>query len=159
MGYFWRLNPHEVAMNNTWILVAHRGGARLFENQGPGQGLNLLQDIPHPEGRLKSKDLGTDQPGRGSDSHGTRHAFEQQQEPAAHVTEQFAKQLSTLLEDGRTHQHYRQLVLVAEPHFLGTLRAALNPQTAALVTATVDKDLGHVNAHEMPKHLNAVVRL
>ncbi len=142
-------------MNHTWILVAHRGGARLFENQGPGQGLNLLQDIPHPEGRLKSKDLGTDQPGRGSDSHGTRHAFEQQQEPAAHVTEQ----LSTLLEDGRTHHRYRQLVLVAEPHFLGNLQAALNPQTAALVTATVDKDLGHVNAHEMPKHLSAVVRL
>ena len=63
-------------MNNIWILVAHRGGARLFENKGPGKGLNLLHDIPHPAGRLKNKDSGTKKPGRSSDSlKQARHAM------------------------------------------------------------------------------------
>jgi protein required for attachment to host cells len=147
-------------MNNIWILVAHRGGARVFENKGPGKGLNLLHDIPHPEGRLKNKDIGADKPGRSFDSSGQgRHALSSEQEPTAHVAEQFAKQLSSLLEEGRNRQRYGKLVLVAEPRFLGNLRAVLSPPTAALVSATVDKDLGGVEPHDMPKHLGNILRL
>jgi protein required for attachment to host cells len=50
-------------------------------------------------------------------------------------------------------------VLVAEPRFLGNLRAALSTPTAALVTATVGKDLGGVELHNMPKHLTDTIRL
>jgi protein required for attachment to host cells len=140
-------------MNTTWILVAHRGGARLFESKQTGKDLSLVDDIPHPEGRLKSKNLGTDRPGRSVDSHGTRHALVQEQEPAAHIAEQFSQQLAGLLDDGRAQRRYGKLVLVAEPHFLGVLRAALSRETAALVTAVVNKDLGHVEPREIAKHL------
>lgn len=147
-------------MNNTWILVAHRGGARVFENQGPGKGMNLLQDIPHPEGRLKNKEIGADKPGRSFDSLGVgRHALGKEQDPAAHIAEQFAKHLSTLLDDGRHQQRYTKLVLVAEPRFLGNLRAALSSPTAALVTATVGKDLGNVEPHNMSMHLADTLQL
>ena len=146
--------------NSTWILVAHRGGARVFENKGPGKGLNLLHDIPHPEGRLKNKDIGADKPGRSFDSLGQgRHSLSTEQEPTAHVAVQFAKQLCTMLDDGRSQQRYGKLVLVAEPRFLGNLRAALSNSTATLVTATLDKDLGSVEPHNMPKHLGAIIRL
>lgn len=145
-------------MDRTWILVAHRGGARLFENRGPGKGLELLQTLDHPAGKLKNKDIDTDQPGRGNDRYGPgRHAYTSEHAPTTHVAEQFAKQLSTLLDDGRSAHRYGRLVLVAEPRFLGNLRAALNAQTAALVTATVDKDLGGTEARELPRHLNSVV--
>lgn len=147
-------------MNNIWILVAHRGGARVFENKGPGKGLNLLHDIRHPEGRLKNKDIGADKPGRSFDSRGQgRHSLSSEQEPTAHLAEQFAKQLSSLLEEGRNQQRYGKLVLVAEPRFLGNLRAVLSPPTAALVSAAVDKGLGGVEPHDMPKHLGNVLRL
>lgn len=147
-------------MNSTWILVAHRGGARLFESKGPGKGMNLLHDIPHPEGRLKNKDIGADKPGRSFDSRGqSRHSLSKEQDPTSHVAEQLAKQLSTILDDGRSHQRYAKLVLVAEPRFLGNLRAALSPPTAALVTATVDKDLGGMEPHNIPKHLGDIARL
>lgn len=146
--------------NNTWILVAHRSGARLFENRGPGKGLNLIFDISHPEGRLKNKDIGADKPGRSFDSRGHgRHALSSEQEPTAHLAEQFAKQLSTMLDDGRNQQRYTKLVLVAEPRFLGNLRAALSATTAALITATIGKDLGGIEPHLLPKHLTDIVRL
>ena len=147
-------------MNNTWVLVAHRGGARLFENKGPGKGLNLLHDIPHPEGRLKNKDIGADKPGRSFDSRGqSRHSLSSEQEPTAHVAEQFAKPLSTLLDDGRNQQRYSKLVLVAEPRFLGSLRAALSSPTAAMVTASLGKDLGGIEPHNIPGHLADTLRL
>jgi len=146
-------------MKNTWVLIAHRGGARVFENKGPGKGLILLQDIPHPEGKLKSKDLGSDEPGRSFDSHGARHSFEQEVGLAAHVAEVFARQIAGILEDGRVGHRYGRLVLVAEARFLGILRAALSRETSALVTATVNKDLGHVEMQEVPKHLQDVLQL
>jgi protein required for attachment to host cells len=145
---------------STWILVAHRSGARLFENAGPGKGLALLQDIPHPEGRLKNQDLNADRHGGSADAGGAgRQSYEAAQNPVEHVATQFAKQLATLLESGRTQQRYGKLVLVAEPRFLGNLRAALSSPTATLVTATLDKDLGAVEARDLPRYLGDSVRL
>jgi len=146
-------------VKNTWVLIAHRGGARIFENKGPGKGLILLQDIPHPEGKLKSKDLGSDEPGRSFDSHGARHSFEQEVGPAAHVADVFARQLAGILEEGRVGHRYGRLLLVAEARFLGILRAALSRETSALVTVTVNKNLGHVETQEVPKHLQDVLQL
>jgi len=145
-------------MKNTWVAIAHRGGARVFENRGPGKGLLLLQDIPHPEGKLKSRDLGSDEPGRSYDSHGARHSFEQEVGLAAHVAEVFASQIAKILEEGRVGQRYGKLVLVAEARFLGILRAALSRETSALVTATVNKDLGHLETKEVAKHLQDVLQ-
>lgn len=35
-------------MNTTWILVAHRSGAHLLENTGPGKRLTLIEEVPRP---------------------------------------------------------------------------------------------------------------
>lgn len=145
-------------MERTWILVAHRSGARLFENRGLGKGVTLLQHLDHPAGKLKNQEINSDRPGRSFDRSGLgRHAYSSEHEPTEHVAEQFAKQLAGLLDDGRNHQRFGRLVLVAEPRFLGTLRAALSSQTAALVTATVDKDLGNTEARDLAKHLDGAV--
>lgn len=131
-----------------------------MENKGPGKGLDLLQTLDHPAGKLKNKDIDSDGPGRGNDRYGPgRHAYSSEHAPTTHIAEQFAKQLSTLLDDGRSHHRYGRLVLVAEPRFLGNLRAALNTQTAALVTATIDKDLGGIDMRELPRHLDGVIRM
>src|ERR1035437_2934471 len=69
-------------METTWILVADRTEARLFESKGPGKGtLQHLRDIPHPEGRLQPRDMEADEPGRISDSFGTRHALSPHHDP------------------------------------------------------------------------------
>ena len=64
---------------------------------------------------------------------------------------------------GRRHHanenRYGALVLVAEPHFLGELRTALDAPTAALVTATLDKDLGGIETRDLAQHLAGVLKL
>jgi protein required for attachment to host cells len=146
-------------MNKTWILVAHRGGARLFENAGPGTGMQLVEDIPHPEGRLKSGEINADKPGRAFDTFSRRHGMSQEHEAADQVSLMFAKHLCDKLEKARAENRFGKLVLVAEPRLLGELRAALNKPTAALVSATLDKDLIAIENRDLPKHLAGVVQL
>ena len=145
-------------MAKTWILVAHRGGARLFEHHGREQDVALLQALDHPAGKLKNRDIGSDKHGRSFDSRGEgRHAYSSEESPTAHIAEQFARQLAAQLEDGRVHGRYDRLVLVAEPRFLGMLRAELTPPTAALVAAELDKDLDDIEARDLPKHLEGTL--
>lgn len=145
-------------MGKTWILVAHRSGARLFESRGPRKGLERLQNLEHPAGKLKNRQIDSDKHGRSFDRRGSgRHAYTTEHEPTTHVAAQFAKQLAAVLEEGRVQQRYARLVLVAEPRFLGILRAELSAPIASLVSGTLDKDLGGVEDRDLPKHLEQAV--
>jgi protein required for attachment to host cells len=125
----------------------------------PNKAIVGVENYLYATSQLKSKDLGSDEPGRSFDSHGARHSFQQEVGLAAQVAEVFAKQLAVMLEEGRVGKRYGRLVLVAEAHFLGILRAVLSRETSALVMASVNKDLGHVKTHEMSKHLQDVLQL
>lgn len=145
-------------MSTTWILVAHRSGARVLAQEARGKPLQLIEDLPHPEGRLRDGDINADRPGRAFDIVGAgRHAMGKEQSPTERVAERFAKTLAERLRQGRIENRYDALVLVAEPRFLGELRAALDAPTAALVRATLDKDLGGVETRELAAHLKDVL--
>jgi len=139
-------------------MIADRSGARLFERSGRGTGLKLVKDIPHPQGRLKNQDIDADKPGRSFDRFGYgRHAMSPEHEPTEHIAERFAKELAELLYDGGVKRQYAKLVLVAEPGFLGVLRAKLSPQIAGKVTASLDKDLTQVPERELPSYLTEII--
>lgn len=145
-------------MNTTWILVANRAQARLFEHTAAGKGLRLVRDIEHPEGRLTNHEIGSDRPGRsfhkswtGTSPMGKEH------DEAEQTAIRFAKQLSLLLDEGRTQHQFTRLVLVAEARFLGQLREALSRETSALVMASLDKDLPGVDARALGGHLESVM--
>ncbi|MFP5344579.1 MAG: host attachment protein [Gammaproteobacteria bacterium] len=140
-------------METTWILVADRSKAKLFESKGPGKPLQHVQDILHPEGHLHSQDIVSDKPGRIFTSFGKRHGFSGHHEPAENVTRQFTLHLANFLNDGRNAHSYEKLVLVAEPGFLGELLNALNEQTAKLVSKTIKKDLMHLKTGDLQQHV------
>jgi protein required for attachment to host cells len=145
-------------MSKTWVLVAHRAGARLFESGVPGAGLRRIEEIPHPAGRLENRQIGSDKPGRSFDSHGAgRHALGKEHDEAETVAQAFAHKLAAHLDNARANNAFDKLVLVAEPRFLGMLRAALSAPTAARVSADVEKDLGHVSDHDLPAHLGGAI--
>lgn len=142
----------------TWIMVAHRAGARLFRSRGPGAPLDLIMTIPHPEGRALDRELGTDKPGRlfkiGS---GGRADVGQDTGGTDQIANRFASDLAGILEEGRTHQSFDNLILVAEPKFLGKLRNAITHQTMLKVIATLGKDLGNLPERELPRHLGELM--
>lgn len=144
----------------TWVLIAHRGGARLFEHRGRSTGLVLIDDIAHPEGRLKNGQINADKHGRAFDSRGAgRHAMGTSVEPVEHVAELFARDLCQTLEHAANQNRYERLILVAAPRFLGDLRNCLGDNARARVHHTLHKDLSGVNDRELPGHLGDVLAL
>jgi len=140
---------------STWVLVAHRTGARLFEQKG--RKLELLRSIEHAAGRIEDRDLEAG-PQRTFDSHAQgRYAADRGSSPHERASKSFAHELAKLLEEKRSASGVERIVLVAEPRFLGLLRAELGSATAALVAATVPKDLGGVSSSEVLQHLEGVL--
>ena len=56
-------------------------------------------------------------------------------------------------------ERFDKLVLVAAPKTLGDLRDLLPDPVKAKVVAEIDKDLTKVPLHELPKHLDSVLKL
>jgi len=147
-------------MANTWILVAHDAGARVFANRGPGKGLELIEAIDHPEGRARDRDIVSDRPGRSfrKDSGDPRRAsMSGSQGPRDRVVSDFARALAGKLQHARVENRYERLVLVAPPRFLGLLRSSLDGPTAQLVIGSVDKDLASRKESELIEHLGDVI--
>ena len=146
--------------HTTWILVAHRAGARLYTQSGKHQPLHLAENIPHPDGRLRNRDLDSDAGGRSFDRFGPqRHALSPQEAPIDHVADLFAKELADKLHAGRTNGDCDRIILVAGPRLLGKLRLALDPPTAKLVVQDLDKDFGELSDHDLPMVLTDALDL
>ena len=142
-------------MTTTWVVVAHRAGARIFEHRtGHDLGHELLElrSVDHPEGRKKSGQIDSDRSGStftGQRGATGNRAMGQEETSHEHVAATFAKSIAEDLRKGRMDNQFHQLLLVAEPHFLGMLEAALDKPTAKLVSGTLNKDYANVPGHEM----------
>jgi len=142
-------------MAYKWVVVAHRGGARFFKAPKPGAKLELVEQLHNPEGKLRNHELGSDKPGRTYGSAGKqRHALSTQHDERDHQMELFATTIARKIEAGRVDGSFSELTLVAEPRFLGKLRAALSKATAALVREVIEKDFAKVGSSELTDRLS-----
>jgi protein required for attachment to host cells len=147
-------------MAKTWILVAHEAGARVFENQGPGKGLDLIEQIDHAEGRERDSELASDRPGRSfrkNSGDPRRAAIPPSEGPRDRAVANFARDMAHKLRQGRVRNQYQRLVLVAPPRFLGLLRSSLDGPTSQLVVGSLHKDLASTKEAELIKHIGQVI--
>ena len=145
----------------TWILVTDGARARLFSTELPEDKWTVIQEFEHPEGRQSSSEIRpSGAPGRmqqGKSAGGRRTAFEPRTTPRAASDERFAEELSKFLEHASSTREFDKLVLVAEPHWMGILQAALGHQTAKQVQSVVHKDLVGLEVVELRERLVGAV--
>ena len=142
----------------TWILVADGSQARLFSNDGPGHGVELVSDAVLRGRNLPGREIMSDRPGRTFDSAGQgRHAKEPRTDPREVEKRRFADQLAAMLEDELNQGKFDRLVLVAPPKALGQLRDELSKSLRARVSAELTKDLTHLPQQELQEHLGTVI--
>lgn len=128
-------------MSTRWFVVAHRAGARIFEQQGREEP-RLKEELVHPAGRLKTAEQDSDRPGVNYESvRPGVHALANEEWAHDKNAREFAHTLASRLDRARTQLHLGGVILVAEPKFLGLLRQALNRESEKLVRGTVAKDL------------------
>lgn len=125
-------------MYSKWVVVADSSRARFFFYEGKKEPLREIEDLVHAEGKLKTQDVVSDQQGgRGNGG----HSFEPETDVKQQEAIRFAHQIGEKLEQGRVKNEFTDLVLIAPPAFLGTLRQVLNDQIMKLVGKSVDKNL------------------
>jgi protein required for attachment to host cells len=143
----------------AWILVSDASRANLYSAELREDDWSLVEAFDHPEGRRKSSEFqGESPPGRGQQDSapgqgGRRTALEPRTTPKEAEIHRFAHRLSDYLEKAVANRSFDYLVLVAPPHFLGTLKGSLGQQAAKHLRATVDKDLCTLSAADLRQRL------
>jgi protein required for attachment to host cells len=150
--------PMNAQTNTTWILVADNARARLFE-LGKRDSLPALFEIEtfvNPDGRGHEENR--DRLPRTQESLGSaRHAIEPRTSHHDKSVDRFVGELNTALENGRVTHRYEQLVLIALPQLLGTLRAKLDQKVCAHVVAEVPHELTTMRLDEIRAYLPEAV--
>ena len=127
-----------------YVLVADGGMARLLRirgNQGK-QTLGEVAALERPSAHSPARDLVTDRTGRVFDSMGrTRHGAESDYDPHAVEVDRFAKRISRRVDTERRAERINELIVIAEPRFLGVLRQQWSGPTRQVVKREVAKDL------------------
>jgi protein required for attachment to host cells len=144
----------------TWIVVAQRAEARIFEDYSDGELPVCIQQVRHPEGHLKGREIDTDRPGRNMGRSGApRHGYSTDQDPQERIADDFARQLAELLHKGRALGTFDRIVLIAAPRFLGRLRAVLDVPTEKCVVRSVSKDFpAFLEDRELAEQIDQLLR-
>ena len=141
-------------MNPMMIVVADSTRARIFTAESARSGLNEIETLANPEGRMHEQDMVSDIPGKDAGKGGAgNHAFQEKVEPKQQKIIEFAKRIAEYLDDVRKENKLGKLLLIAAPEFLGELRNHLSDETREKVTFELDKNLAHHDEEDIRKHL------
>ncbi|MCC7440274.1 MAG: host attachment protein [Bdellovibrionales bacterium] len=125
-----------------WVVAANRAGASFYHGR-PGTPVKMLRRIEHPEGRMSNAELGGEKPGRVPSSvpgSAARHGLEYGGSETEHEAERFAAEVGKELGRAAHAQEFTELVLVAEPRFLGMLRKHFTPAVISKLKQEIHAD-------------------
>jgi protein required for attachment to host cells len=118
----------DAAMKHTaapiWVVVADRSRARLFKHNHDNGGLTELEGLEFPDGRLQDHEIMSDAAGPSGGGH--HSSYDARDTAKAHRRAEFAQVIGQRLEHERTAGELGGFYLIAEPRFLGELRATLS---------------------------------
>lgn len=126
----------------TWIVVVNRSEAKIFEfNNKPNNEVEFVKKLDNPKGRMRAQDINADKPGIFSNrvAHGPR--LVKRETPIQHVAQEFAKKVSDYLEASLMNESFDDLIIIAEPNFLGRLRNLFSKELSSCVSREISKDL------------------
>ena len=149
--------------SNTWVVVADASKASIYSmhkarfliDENPNN-LTLVSTHTHHESRQKTSDLVSDKMGEYGSQSG-RNSLIEMTVPKLREAEIFAHELLEQLEMGRTGNHYRDLIIIAPPAFLGLLNKGMTQNLQKLIIQTIEKnytnDSIRVLAQNLMQHL------
>lgn len=151
------------AKGTTWIVVGHQSRARIFEYDESSEALRLVNDIRHPQARVKGSRFVSDRPGRTFNSwtrakggHGTatpRHSYGSEDSPHLHELKVMSQKIVGTLENARSDRKFNRLVFVMPSKMMGILRKKIRAPMRRLITNHLDRDYAWVSRPALEKRL------
>ncbi len=133
----------------TWIVILNSNECRIFSFSKKNKKLNLIKEIYHPENKKKDADLVSDKPGHYNTNSQSGGAYSQHTDPKDVKIAQFILEIDKLLDEGRTHQQYEKLIVIAPPKIEGHLMQHMNKNVEKLITQRIQKDVVFLKEHEL----------
>lgn len=139
-------------MTPNWILVADASRARIVACNENVTEVLPVKESEHPQSRLLTSDLMSDEPGRSWSMPGGHiiSAYDPPTDPAEMEHDRFAKELADELALGLNQHSYDKLILVAPPRFLGMLRRHVAPGVNERITAEIHRNFTKVSLADLP---------
>ncbi len=138
----------------SWILAADSAYAKILRADNRVGPLEPIEELEHPESRMKNSELNSDQPGRAFDSAGQgRHAMENEVDAKKEESIRFAKHLAEKLRQAAIDKAFDKLYILAAPAFLGELRDCMAGSVKSLVAGEIAKDVVKQTPEEIRKKL------
>lgn len=125
-----------------WYVVANRTDA-VFYVEGQDHQFHFIDRLTNKKGNYTESELDSDRPGRGysSAAGGTiHHSMDRRNQKHETVAKDFADRIAHALGSARRENRFKDVVLVAEPHFLGLLREHLDAETRAKIAHEVHRE-------------------
>lgn len=135
-----------VEVRTKWYVFANRSEAAIYLD-GTDRRFHLILRLTNRDGRAKERDLDSDRPGRNGSSN-PRGIYLHRLDRRHHRHEVLALRFAAKIAKALTGDHYLRrfddLVLIAEPHFLGLIRSALGAPVRECITQEIGReyDLG-----------------
>ena len=136
-----------------WVVVCDGKKALVLENAGDEKFLNLKTREVYEQPDLKTRELGTDAPGRAFSSVGAGRSAVEETDWHAQEEDRFLRKLAERLDAAVNAGQAQALILIAPPRALGVLRQTYSHGLRAAVRAEIDKDFVKLPLHEIEKHL------
>jgi protein required for attachment to host cells len=136
-----------------WIVIVDGEHAR-FVQPGADNVLRTTNSLDSASAHLRSRDIGTDRPGRSLESSGgTHHAVGERHDLHAMEKERFVRLIGEQLNTAAARGEFDELVLIAPPRALSELRDALDAAARPKLVGTLEKDLVKTPDHELLPHV------
>ena len=141
-------------MSNQWIVVSDAARARLFSRDAEHK-LTLVDTLKHSESEAHEGDLRTGGKGEIHDSGGSgQHQADPQTTTSEKHADIFAKQVTERLKSGLNDDAFKELIIVADPSFLGRLRDHMDNPLRDTVRKTLDKNWAQHDTQQIEKQLD-----
>ena len=140
--------------NFNMIVVADSVCARFFTSNSATSKLKEIETLLNPRGRMHERDITSDLPGRNrGPSEAGGHTFGSRTSPKKHELTEFAKVVGDYVNCARTANEFANLLLIAEPSFLGALRSKLSKESTEKIVFELNKNLTHKSPEGISQHL------
>ena len=138
---------------NDWVVVCDGKKALLLENIGDGKFPNLKTKEVYEHKNLKTREQGSDAPGRAFNSIDSARSAMEQTDWHELSERAFLEDLAGRLDAAVTSGETKAVIMVAPPRALGMLRQAYSPHLRQALRAEIDKDFVRLPVYEIERHL------
>ena len=137
----------------TCIVACSGSSARLWKSVSRFGAWDTLAEMQHPESDQRDAELVSDRPGRSFDSFGSgRHAMSTRQSEHEHELGRFADEVAGYLNNGLVVGQFENIVLLADPRFLGLLRSRLSSAATAAVVMAAPKNIVNLDVNAIREY-------